>query len=148
MARSLPPVLRDILLAFPALLSGLRNAVLPIPAPPARTPVPRRPPPPAASTTARPPRQLIEASVPAMQMPEPMSVSQQALRDARLRKQNRGDGLEQEAAEQDDSGSDFDASSLSGTVSEADLDFESGEDHDHQTGGTWVSLRERQSNLK
>ncbi|KZV90087.1 hypothetical protein EXIGLDRAFT_720664 [Exidia glandulosa HHB12029] len=141
MARSLPSVLVDILLAVPVLFASLRNAVLPLPPPPAPAPgstlgrpLPRPPPAPVQRE-----RKMIEQAETVMKMPEPMTVSQEALQHHLAEH-----GQEHDAG----SGSDIETSSFSGTVSDADLDFESGEDHDGAQTGAWVSLRDRRNTVQ
>ncbi|EJD44194.1 hypothetical protein AURDEDRAFT_114440 [Auricularia subglabra TFB-10046 SS5] len=120
----LPGFLRDALLALPSIFVGIRNAIIPLPPPPPAAPAARRPlpSPPTASAppqNVQPPR-MIEAPRPIMPIPTHAMLPDE---------------------EHDH---DSETSSFSGTVSDADLDFESGEDG-AASSGAWVSLRDRRA---
>jgi len=142
-AGSLPELFRDLIIALPDILARLLNVIRPI-GPALPQPLPRewqtnRL---GGSPRGQTSRRMIESAPGVLQMPEPQTaapeaaVADQAAAPAGATHHD----SDEEASE---------TSSFSGTVSDADLDFESGEDS-IATGrtastGEWVSLRDRRS---
>ncbi|KAH7104030.1 hypothetical protein BKA62DRAFT_695381 [Auriculariales sp. MPI-PUGE-AT-0066] len=162
-----PEFLRDIILALPAILAGLRNAILPI-GPPPRPPITRTSTLRTVTGASQGQRRMIESAPGALQMPEPQTAPAPRNLNTAAALQNvaslplgvpgpttqsssQGQLKQSQHGTHDSDEDASETSSFSGTVSDADLDFESGEDS-VVTGamgesvigtGDWVSLRDR-----